>query len=153
LPNRLLTQAISLPPPRIAKYEKEYEACARNHRDNLNSKWSVDEGNKTKRGRQKQNGKDYEHPPFFENYETGTTLLTLGISVRHRKMFDQRDIAIGAAANVGLILGLALGAEHGRAATIACLPRNRILGMWEFDPKSHFPRSGLIKTWHQQPET
>jgi hypothetical protein len=37
-------------------------------------------------------------------------------------------MAIGAAVNVGQILGLASGAEHGKAATVTYLLRNAVIG-------------------------
>jgi hypothetical protein len=121
LPNRLLTQAEPLRPlrfyrpprPGIAKYEKEHETCVRNDRGDLNLKRVVSEDNKNEHCRQKQNGDNNEHSPFFEKYNAGDS-RTLGIIVPDRKTFDEGHIAIGAAVNVGRILGLALGAEHGK---------------------------------------
>jgi len=79
----------------------------------LNFKWVVSEGNKNKRYRQKHKGENNEHSQFFEKYKARNS-RTLGIAVCNRETFDKSHIAIGAAANVGQILGLALGTEHGR---------------------------------------
>lgn len=121
LPNRLLTQAETLralppyrtPRPGIAKYEKENETGVHNHRGDLNLKWVVSEGNKNKHRRQNRYGDYNKHSPFFQNYEAGDS-RRLGIAGSDRQTFDQGHIAIGAAVNVGQILGLALGAEHGK---------------------------------------
>ncbi len=123
LPNRLITQAEPLRPfrffreclsrPGIAKYEKEHATCVPNDGSNLSGKWVASESNTNKPYRHNRNGDNDEHSPFFENYEAGDS-RTLEIAVCDRETFDQGHIAIGAAVNVGQILGLALGAEHGR---------------------------------------
>jgi len=95
LPNRLLTQAESLPPlpfyrpprPGIAKYGKEHQTCVHNHRGDLSLKWVVSEGDNDKQRRQNHHGDDDERSQFLEKYKAGGARM-LGIGVCDRGTFD-----------------------------------------------------------------